>query len=99
MKRFEDLSIEDLAKLRKEIVLNSIYIADYENTFGFSPKSVSYFFDGYVSFLEEIANEDNFEIKDYAIFLQKYDNIDNLYSWYNCYDDFSWIEYIEEENN
>lgn len=33
---------EDLAKLRSEIVLNSHYIADYENSFGFNAKDVSY---------------------------------------------------------
>ena len=97
-KRFEELTREDLAKLRGEIVLNSLYISDYENSFGFSAKSVNLFFDSYISFLDEIAEEDGVVIEDTFEFFDKYDNIDNLESWYNCYEDFDWVEYVEEDN-
>ena len=96
-KRFEDLTREDLAKLRDEIVLNSLFIADYENSFGFSPKSVNLFFDSYVSFLDELAEEDGVVIEDTFEFFDKYDTLDNLESWYNCYEDFDWVEYVEDE--
>ena len=97
-KRFEDLTREDLAKLREEIVLNSLYISDYENSFGFSPKSVNLFFDSYVSFLDELAEEDGMIIEDTFKFFDKYDTTDNLESWYNCYEDFDWVEYVDDED-
>ena len=37
-KRFEDLTIDELWQLREEIVLYSLYIADYDNSFDFYPK-------------------------------------------------------------
>ena len=51
MKRFDELTKQDLTKLRKEIVLNSLYVHDYQNSFGFADESVCSFFDGYVSYL------------------------------------------------
>ena len=57
-KDFEDLEREDLAQLRKEIVLNSYYIGDYENSFGFNAKDISYFFDGYMDYITELCEED-----------------------------------------
>ena len=97
-KRFEDFSIEDLRTLRNEIVLNSLFVSDYENSFGISAKSVSLFFDSYMSFLDELADEDNFrygykEEHTYDEFFAKYDTIDNLYDWYGCYESFDWVEY------
>ena len=83
-KDFEDLEKEDLQKLREEIVLNSHYFADYENSFGFNEKDIAYFFDGYVNYLQELSEED---------FLML-DDIENLWSWYNCYDDLSWVRNI-----
>lgn len=96
-KRFEDLTREDLAKLRGEIVLNSLYISDYENSFGFSAKSVNLFFDSYVSFLDELAEENGDIIEDTFEFFNKYDTIDNLENWYGCYEDFDWVEYVDDE--
>lgn len=100
MKRFENFDINDLAKLRNEICLNSLYISDYNNSFGICADSVCTFFDSYMSFLEELAEEDGFKFVDYKSyneFFDKYDNIDNLYNWYGCYEDFSWVEYEKEE--
>jgi exopolysaccharide biosynthesis protein len=39
--------------------------------------------------------EENEDIVDEYIVLDNYDNIDNLWSWYNCYDDFNWVMYDE----
>ena len=94
MKKFEDFTKEDLAKLRSEICLNSVFYADYRNSFGIHEKSVCDFFDSYMSYLEELCVEDNKECTEDNIF--SYDNIDNLESWYYCYDDFSWVEYEED---
>lgn len=89
---FDEMTREDLAKLRKDIILNSVYVEDYENSFGFSAKSMCEFFDGYVSFLDELAEEDGVVIEDTFEFFDMYDNTENLYSWYCCFDDFDWVE-------
>jgi hypothetical protein len=98
MKRFEDLTKQDLTKLRGEIVLNSLFYSDYRNSFGISENSVCTFFDGYVDYLTELAEEDNFVFTDdnFIEMLKKYDNEDNLLSWYYCHEDFSWVEYEED---
>lgn len=101
MKRFENFTREDLQSLRNEVVLNSLYVSDYNNSFGISANSVCDFFDSYMSFIEEMANEDGFEYgrqseHTFADFFEKYDTIDNLLEWYGCYEDFSWVEYEDE---
>ena len=92
-KAFKELTLEELSQLRKEINLNSIFIYDYTNSFGFNPWDICSFFDGYVSFLNELAREDGFEGIDY--YLTKYDTEENLYSWFLCYDDLSWVRFEE----
>ena len=94
-KAFKELTLEELSQLRKEINLNSIFIYDYTNSFGFNPWDICSFFDGYVSFLNELAREDGFEGTDY--YLTKYDTEENLYSWFLCYDDLSWVRFEEDE--
>ena len=108
-KRFENFNVEDLQQLRKEIVLNSLFVSDYNNSFGISAKSVCDFFDSYMDFIDEIAKEDHFEYGDnwgnqkyphtFSEFFEKYDTIDNLLAWYYCYESFDWVEYdeIDEE--
>ena len=94
-KAFAELTSAELLQLRKEINLNSIFIYDYTNSFGFNPWDICSFFDGYVSFLNELAREDGFEGIDY--YLTKYDTEENLYSWFLCYDDLSWVRFEEDE--
>lgn len=96
MKKFEDFTKEDLAKLRSEIVLNSIYYADYRNSFGIHEKSMCDFFDSYMDYLAELCEEDGKELSEENIYA--YDNIDNLESWYYCYDDFDWVQYEDDED-
>lgn len=95
MKKFDELTTAELWQLRNEIVLNSLFIADYCNSFGFSPKSMCDFFDGYVSFIYELATEDGHEDLEIVKLCELYDNADNLQRWYYCFDDFSWVEYEE----
>ena len=95
-KAFEDLTSAELSQLRKEIVLNSVFICDYDNSFGFNPWDIGSFFDGYVSYLEELAEEDGFEGVGLC-FLEKYDTEENLYSWFLCYDDLSWVRFEKDE--
>ena len=95
-KAFEELTSAELLQLRTEIILNSILIYDYTNSFGFNPWDICSFFDGYVSYLEELAEEDGFEGVGLC-FLEKYDTEENLYSWFLCYDDLSWVRFEEDE--
>lgn len=100
MKRFDDFTKEDLMALRGEIVLNSLYTSDYNNSFGFKASCVCEFFDGYVSYLEELAEEDGYTDWDNVFkMFDLYDNEENLYSWYCCFDDLSWMEFDEEQED
>ena len=99
MKRFEDFTREDLQKLRKEIVLNSLFLVDYRNSFGISRESVAAFFDGYYDFIWELAYEKAEEegkgtshlTHNYVV--ENFDNTDTLEEWYYCHDDFGWVKY------
>lgn len=50
-----DLSLRQVRELRKQIVLNSLYLSDYENSYGIDPHEVQDYFDGFVDYLCEIA--------------------------------------------
>lgn len=53
------LKPEYLWSLRKEIVLGSIYVSDYNNSFGIKPEQVCEFFTSFWdSYCEELAKED-----------------------------------------
>lgn len=53
------LKEEYLWPLRKQIVLGSLFISDYENDFGLDPKEVCDFFDSFwSSYVYELAEED-----------------------------------------
>lgn len=94
---FNDINQETLWKLRMEIRLGSLYYADYANSFGFTTHSVCDFFDSYLEYLEELAEEEfgaNYTYDDVLSF----DNEDNLYNWWGCYEEFPFeIEKTEEE--
>lgn len=92
-KQFTDLNKDDLWELRKEIVLNSLFISDYKNTFGFSANSMCSFFDGYMDYLEELAKEDGKTNLTISELTDAYDNADNLFDYYWGCDDYSWVEY------
>ena len=42
------LSMKQLKQLRNEIVLNSLYLSDYQNSLGVNPRNVYNFFEGYL---------------------------------------------------
>ena len=85
VKDFEDLDEDELWEIRKQIVLNSLYVADYSVKEGYNAKDLSYFFEGYVDYLYEVAEDNGGKWTDY-------DNKDNLFSWFCCYDDLSWVK-------
>lgn len=89
------LTREELRDLRNEIVLNSLYTSDYENTHHILPRDAQNFFDGYVEYLYELAEEngENPDIQDLCI---KYDNADNLENWYYCFDENPLLNYVEK---
>jgi hypothetical protein len=93
MKKFEDLTHEELIELRSQVVLGSMFVSDYVNTFGFNAHDMSYFFDGYVEYILELMAEDNAEESQF----DEYDNANNLIGWYYCYDDFSWVRMEDDE--
>lgn len=92
-KTFEELTQTELWGIRKQIVLNSIYIADYDTKEGYNPHDLYYFFDGYIEYLYELMDEDGVTEDN----LSRYDNSDNLWGWFCCYDDLSWIRFEEDE--
>lgn len=80
--KFQDLNIDQLWELRKQIVLNSIFIQDYENDFEFEPESISNFFDGYIEYLYELANGEGLEDIEFSDLIDRYDNPDKLFEYY-----------------
>lgn len=92
-KNFEELTSAELWNLRMEIVLDSIYFADYVNSFGFNSHDVSYFFGGYIDYLCELRDESG----DDTISYLEFDTEENLYAWFNCYGDLSWIKYEKDD--
>ena len=92
-KRFENLTSAELWALRLKVVVNSVYLADYENQYGISEVSLCNFFDGYYDFIWELAEEDHCTNIDHKFVIDNYDTEENLYNWYNCHEDFDWIVY------
>ena len=75
------LTMEQLKQLRSEIVLGSLYTSDYKNSLNIDIREVQDFFDGYVEYLWEIAEENG------SSDIDEYDTQENLESWYNCFDE------------
>lgn len=74
------LTDEEILEVRKQIVLNSLYLSDYITTFDLDPIEVEEYFEGYVEYLEELAEEagdPNLDFRDF-------DTEENLLKWHNC---------------
>lgn len=56
-KHIKNLTTHQILQLRKEIVLGSIFLHDYENTLYIEPNEVRDFFDSYLDYCETIPNE------------------------------------------
>ena len=90
-----EMSKRNLWALRTEITLGSLYTSDYENSFQILPIIVQNFFDGYIEYLWELAEENNKKDMDFEDLVENYDNADNLESWYYCFDEDPLPTYVE----
>ena len=88
VKDFEELDEDELWRIRRQIVLNSLYAPDYSVREGYNAIDLSCFFEGYVDYLYELMEENGANENEFC----KYDNKDNLFSWFCCYDDLSWVK-------
>lgn len=87
-----NLTKEQLWKLRQEIVLGSLYANDYNNSFGIDPSAVRNFFD---SFIEDSQVDDYGKPNNRKT--EEYDNADDLYNFYtSCENPFGEVEDINE---
>ena len=82
--KIANLTKRELSSLRKEIVLNSLYLGDYSNSLGIDEREAIDFFDGYVEYLLELAGEDGIKCNNaldlFEVF-DLYDNPRNLSAW------------------
>lgn len=79
------LTKEEISKLRKEIVLNSLYTKDYENSFGIDPHKVQDFFDSFVEYIwqdviEGFEDDEKTSVLDAEF--KKHDNTEEIYDYY-----------------
>ena len=77
--RFQDLNKDQLWDLRTQIVLNSIFISDYEHTFEFDPDDICGFFDGYLEYIYELTGDDSRDVLDV---IREFDTPDSLFEYY-----------------
>ena len=87
-----NLTKEQLWKLRQEIVLGSLYTHDYDNSFSIDPSAVCNFFDSFIedAQVDDYGRPNNREIKEY-------DNAEDLYNYYrSCENPFGEVENINE---
>ena len=71
-----------LRRLRKDIVLNSLFIHDYENRYGLDPHAVCNFFDGFVEYLSELEREKYGKEIEIDAFFKEFDTPQNLEDYY-----------------
>lgn len=86
-KNFKFWNPTKLYNLRKEIILNSLYLSDYRNTFTIPREKVYDFFEGYVDFLSD-SMPVNIGVNDDAYFtlLCELDNKENLWEYFMSFD-------------
>lgn len=90
-----NLTKEQLWKLRQEIVLGSLYTHDYDNSFGIDPSAVCNFFDSFIedAQMDDYGRPNNRETKEY-------DNAEDLYNYYrSCENPFGEVENINESED
>ena len=81
-KDFDFWNKEKLWKLREEICLGSLYINDYENSFGVPERVCCNFFDGFVEWCWIVESEEENGLTEWKDILDKYDNADELWDYF-----------------
>lgn len=81
--QMKTLTPQDLKNLRNNITLNSLYINDYKNRYNINPAYLINFFDGYIEYLQELAQENNEKNIDFFDLIKNYDTPQNLIDYYN----------------
>lgn len=81
-KDFEFWSMGKLWKLRKEIVLGSMYYSDYENSFGIPEKVCCDFFDGFIDLCFIMESENKNGLTELEDIYKKYDNAVALWDYF-----------------
>ena len=77
------LTKKQLKQLRDEIVLNSIFLKDYDNTLFIKRDRVCNFFNSFIEYIEEIYTEKHgHSAYSYDDLFKEYDNINTLYDYY-----------------
>ena len=95
------LKDEYLWPLRQQIVLDSLYTSDFDNDFGIEAEQVQGFFEGYSSFISELAKDDGI-YEEAQKFLESLPDDDSRKRGYYPIDDLvgHWItERYDNENN
>lgn len=89
-----NLTKEQLWKLRQEIVLGSLYLDDYKNSFGIDPQAACNFFD---SFIEDAQQDDEGKFNDRKT--EEFDNAEELYNYYlTCENPFGELKESQKLN-
>lgn len=89
-----NLTKEQLWKLRQEIVLGSLYLDDYKNSFGIDPQAACNFFD---SFIEDAQQDDEGNYNERKT--EEFDNPDDLYNYYlTCENPFGELKESQKLN-
>ena len=80
IKHISDLGPRQLWKLRKEIVVNSYHLSDYDNSYGIDPKECYVFFMGYINWIERAIKEEVsiYNDKKFWHYFHKYDTYHEL---------------------
>lgn len=76
---------DKLWELRQQIRLNSLYVADYDNSMGVDALDASEFFDSYVNYLEE-QYEDKYCKTPTIEEIFAEDSSENLWNLFGCYE-------------
>lgn len=82
----KDFTKQQLWALREEIVLNSLYKSDFENSMGIDRDECYAFFDGYVDYLCYLYEEAHNDVivstsNDLAEAIDEFDSIENLWNY------------------
>lgn len=82
---------EELWELRRQIVLGSVFVRDYRNSFGVPEDMCCAFFDGYLSFLQDEGENGN----------EAEENDESLFEWFCCFvvDDCPLPVEVDEEES